>query len=143
MTNIERAILEVEADLANFAEEDTTYISDHITAQEALILKHEHDLTNHPFTALATIANDALQKGDHASPMLRNSLLAARETETANNSSSFKIKSITADERVKFAKASKQIERKQKVTEPPSPGDILSTVAEAEESPDDAFTDIL
>jgi hypothetical protein len=72
------------------------------------------DLTNHPFTALATIANDALQKGDHASHMLRNSLLAARETETANNSSSFKIKSITADERVKFAKASKQIERKQK-----------------------------
>jgi superfamily II RNA helicase len=143
LTDIERAILEVESDLANFAEEDTTYISDHIKAQEALILKHERDLANHPFTALATIANDALQKGDHTSAMLRNLLLDARGTETASNSSSFEVKSITADEVVKFSKAAKQIERKQKVVEPPSPGDIFSTVAKSEESSDDAFTDIL
>ena len=116
LNDIERSIFDIESDLVNFAEEDTIYISDHIKAQQALIQKHERDVANHPFTALAAIANYAMKKDNHTSTVLEKLLISARGTERNSNSSSSSsdFEEITAKEIGEVAKAAKQIERKQK-----------------------------
>jgi len=143
LNDFERSIFDIESDLVNFAEEDTIYISDQIKAQQALIQKHERDVVNHPFTALAAIANHAMKKDNHTSTVLEKLIISARGTERNLNSSSSSsdIEEITAKEIGEFAKAAKLIERKQK-------GATLGTVGPPangpeEEAPDDAFTDML
>lgn len=138
LTEIDRALLGIEADFAEFTKEDTTHIVDQIQIQKARILKNELDLENHPFASLAVIANDSLYNGDVLSDMLP-ILAAARGLDTNNYS---ELEKVSADEIVTFAKACKQIERKRRdgVLISTTPGE---TNLEQKETPDNAFTDIL
>jgi len=138
LTEIDRALLGIEADFAEFTKEDTTHIVDQIQIQKARILKNELDLENHPFASLAVIANDSLYNGDVLSDMLP-ILAAARGLDTNNYS---ELDKVSADEIVTFAKACKQIERKRRdgVLISTTPGE---TNLEQKETPDNAFTDIL